>query len=126
VLTAAIDAATVILAAVALAWVADEDRPATIATVALTYFCLATPLFGGSPAKWIIGRRRSIVSTLMKGPAAVAAGWSRGRDAISHVVGSAAVGTDEPAEAPEDRPWISDARRVGPAPRLRVRFKVSR
>jgi hypothetical protein len=84
VLTGAVDAAAVILVAIALAWVADEDRPATIATVALTYFCLATPLFGGSPAKWLIGRHRSIVSVLMKGPAAVAAAWNSSRDAISH------------------------------------------
>ena len=126
-LTAAIDAVTVILIAVAVAWVADQDRPATIASVALAYFCLATPLFGESPAKWIIARYRSILDALAAGPAAVAAVWKRGSDAISHVAGSAdAGGTDESANASEERPWFSDARRIGPAPRLRVRFKVSR
>jgi transcriptional regulator with XRE-family HTH domain len=126
VLTGAVDAAAVILVAIALAWVADEDRPATIATVALTYFCLATPLFGGSPAQWLIGRRRSIREALAKGPAAVIAVWRRSTAAISRVVDGAEGGTNEPADGPETRPWISDARRVGPEPRLRVRFKLSR
>ena len=120
-LIAAIDAGIVILVAVAVAWVADQDRPAAIATVALAYFCLVTPLFGESPMKWIIARRRSIVDALMAGPAAVAALWKRGSDVISHVAG-----TDEPVEEPDTHRWISDARRVGPSPRLRVRFKVSR
>ena len=120
-LMAAIDAGIVLLVAVAAAWVAGQDRPAAIATVALAYFCLVTPLFGESPAKWIIARRRSIVDALMAGPAAVAALWKRGSDVISHVAG-----TDEPVEEPDTHRWISDARRVGPSPRLRVRFKVSR
>ena len=124
-LTAAIDAGMVILVAVAGAWMADQDRLAAIATVALAYFCLATPLFGESPMKWMIARRRSILNALMAGPAAVASAWKRGSDAISRVVGNAG-GTDEPVEEPATPRWISDARRVGPAPRLRVRFKASR
>lgn len=125
-LTAAIDAATVILAALAAARVANEDWPTAIATVALAYFCLATPLIGASPATWIIARRQSILDALMMGPMAAAAALRRGSDVIAHVVGSAGGGTAEAVEGPESPAWISDARRVGPSPRLRVRFKVSR
>lgn len=43
-------------------------------------------------------------------------------DAISKVFASA--GTSEDADAPEMREWVTDARRVGPSPRIRVRIKV--
>jgi len=118
-LAALIDAGTVILAAAALAWVAGMDRPATTAIVALAYFSLATALFGKSPAKWVMSNRRSIVDALAQGGSGIAAAWRRG----AGLLGSA--GTAEPVEQPEMRPWITDAHRVGPAPRLRVRIKVS-
>lgn len=61
---APIDAGAVILVAGALAWVAGMDRPATTAIVALAYFSLATALFGESPAKRAMSRRRSILDAL--------------------------------------------------------------
>ena len=53
-----IDAVTVTLVAAAVAWVRSMDRPTTTAIVALAYFSLATAIFGESPAKWAISRRR--------------------------------------------------------------------
>ena len=115
-----IDAGAVIFVAVALAWVAATDQPATTAIVALAYFSLATALFGESPAKWAMSKGPSIFAALTPGPAAVASAWR----SVADVVGTAD-GTPETGEEPEMRPWITDARRVAPAPRLRVRIKVS-
>ena len=120
-LAAVIDAGTVVFVAAALAWVASTDRSATTAIVALAYFSLATALFGKSPAKWVMSKRRSITDALAQGGLGLAAAWRRG----AGVLGSAGDGTAEPVEQPEMRPWITDAHRVGPAPRLRVRIKVS-
>ena len=120
-LAALIDGGAVILVAAALAWVAATDPSATTAIVALAYFSLATALFGESPAKWAISRGPSIFGALTHGPAALAARWRR----VADVFGTADGGTPEPGEEPEMRPWITDAHRVGPAPRLRVRIKVS-
>lgn len=123
---ALIDAGAVILAAAALAPVAGMDWPAVTAVVALVYFSLATALFGESPAKWAMHKRRSIVGALTQPPAAIAAAWRRSADAISHVFGSADSGTRSPIDEPEVRTWITDARRIGPAPSpLRVRIKAS-
>jgi Helix-turn-helix domain len=102
-----IDAGTVTLLAVAIAWMAGMDRPTTAAIVALVYFSLATALFGESPAKWAISRRRSIIDALTHGTAVVAAAWRRSADAISSVLGSAGTVTPEPPQ------------------RLRVRVKMS-
>jgi transcriptional regulator with XRE-family HTH domain len=96
VLAALIDTGAVLIMAFTLAWVPGIDLAATIAIVALAYFSLATALFGQSPASWTIAKRRSIIDAL----------------------------TPEPAEDQEERPWVTDAHRVGP-PRLRVRIKVS-
>ena len=78
----------------------------TIAAVAVGYFTLGTVLFGESPASWMLAHRDAIVALF--------------------------AAADEPATAEpappsaEERPWMSDATRVGPAPppQLRVRFKV--
>lgn len=43
-------------------------------------------------------------------------------DAISNVLGNSS--TPEETDEPEMRGWVTDARRVGPAPRIRVRIKV--
>lgn len=123
-LAALIDAGAVILVAAALAWVAGMDRPATTAIVALAYFSLATALVGESPVKGAMSRSRPILDMLTEGPAAIAAVWRRGAGEISRAFGSADSGMPEPVEEPEMRPWITDARRVGPAPRLRVRIRV--
>ncbi len=119
-LAALIDGGAVILVAVALAWVAGTDRPATIAIVALVYFSLATAVIGESPAKWAMSRSRGILEALPQGPAALAGAWRR----VADQFGTANSGTPELGEEPEMRPWITDARRVA-APRLRVRIKAS-
>jgi transcriptional regulator with XRE-family HTH domain len=126
-LAAPIDAGAVILVAFALARVAGLDRSAVTAIVALAYFSLATMLIGESPAKWAIARRQAIFDAVKRGPLAGAAAWRHAADAIAHVFPRAEGDTAEPEAEPEVRTWITDARRVGPAPpsRLRVRFKVS-
>ena len=125
---ALIDAGAVILMAAVLARAEGMSWPATTAIVALVYFSLATALFGESPAKWAMSKRRSILEPLTQGPAAIAAACRRGADAISHVFGSADGGTPEPMDEPEVLTWITDARRLGTAtsPPLRVRIKASR
>jgi len=45
--------------------------------------------------------------------------------ALSSVIANAFPATDAPsAKAPDDRPWVSDARRVGPSSGFRVRIKL--
>ena len=119
-LAALIDGGAVILVAVALAWVAGADRPATIAIVSLAYFSLATAVIGESPAKWAMARSRAILEVLPQGRAALAGAWRR----VADQFGTPNSGTPELGEEPEMRPWITDARRVT-ASRLRVRIKVS-
>ena len=82
------------------------DASVTVAAVALAYFSLATVLFGESPAKWMYARREAIVAAF------------KSDEAPSN--------EDQQPSAVEDRPWMSDATRVGPSPppQLRVRFKV--
>lgn len=125
-LAALIDAAGVIFVAAAIAWLADKDQLATTAIFALTYSFLATVVFDESPAKWAIARRRPILDALSQGPAAVAAAWKHGADAMSQAFGSAAGAAPEPEEEPVMHAWVTDARRVSsaPAPRFRVRIKV--
>ena len=123
-LAALCDAGAVVLVAVALAWVAGAAWSTTTAVVALAYFSLATALAGESPATWAIPRRRSILDALMHGPAAIATAWTHASDSMSQLFGNAGGGAPESSEEPASRPWVSDARRVGP-PRLRVRIKLS-
>lgn len=103
-LAASIDATIVVVTAAAIAWVAGIDRPIVTAICALAYFSLATAIFGESPAKWAIPRRAAIASAFRGTPHEQAA--------------------DPDQETDDDRPWLSDAHRVGPS-RLRVRIKVS-
>jgi hypothetical protein len=124
-LAALIDTGAVVLVAAALAWAAGKDQAATTAVFALAYFCLATAIFGESPAKWILSRRRSIADALTRGTTDTLAGLRRGGDAISRLLGSANGSTPEAVEEPEMGDWVTDADRVGPAPRLRVRVKLS-
>jgi transcriptional regulator with XRE-family HTH domain len=125
-LVALIDAGVVLLASGALAWAARTDQLATIASVALTYFSLATAVIGESPAKWVMSRRQSIIDALAKGPTALASAWRRAADATSRVVERVDGVASETTEEPEGRTWITDAHRVAsaPSPRLRVRFKA--
>lgn len=109
-LAAVLDGAAVILVSTALAWVAGIDPLATTAIVAMAYFTLATALFGESPAKYAMTRRAFVREALAP--------------AISSMFGSHETSTPEPEE-PVMREWFTDARRVAPSPRLRVRIKVS-
>jgi len=106
-LAVVIDAGIVSVVAVAIAWMKAFDLPTTAAIVSIIYFSLATALFGESPTKWAFVRRESIIHGLTQGSAAVASAWRRSADTISHLLGGAG------AVAPE------------PAPRLRVRVKLS-
>ena len=45
-------------------------------------------------------------------------------DALTQLFGRAGVSIPEDSDEPEMRAWVTDARRVGPAPRIRVRIKV--
>ena len=94
-ITAALDAATVILISGAIALLSDFSAYAAAGVVALSYFSLSTLLFGESAAKRAISAYRSTPDVT------------------------------EPVADPESSEWITDAYRVAPAPRLRVRFKVS-
>lgn len=102
-----VDAGIVAVLAVAIAWIQGMDGATTAAIVALVYFSLATALVGESPAKWALLRRHSILHALTQGSTMVASSWRRSADTISHLLGSPGGGTPEPA------------------PRLRVRVKLS-
>ena len=119
-----VDAAAIVAAAV-IAWFAGLERPETTAIVGLVYFFLATVLLGESPAKWLLSRRQSILETLRRRPATVAAAWQRGGESIKRLV-ERAHGSAEHVDESEPHTWITDAHGVGPAPsnRLRVRIKV--
>jgi hypothetical protein len=118
-----VDGGAIVFAA-AIAWMAGLDRPETTAIVGLAYFFLATVLLGESPAKWAVSKRGSILDTLRRRPAAIAAAWTTGIDSIKGLFESSEMA--EPEQDPEMPAWISDARRVASAPssRLRVRIKV--
>lgn len=122
-LSATLDA-SIVIALSALAWVAGMDWPATGAIVALAYFSIGTVVFNGSPAGWAISERHSIADAMEHGAGAIALPWKHGVDAMSHVLGDAAHSPHDPAHEPQLRTWITDAHRVGPAPRFRVRIKV--
>ncbi len=101
-LAVVIDAGAVMVVAAALTWVTGMDLAVTTAIIALTYFSLATAIFGESPARWAVSNRQSLLE----------------------LFGSTDDATTEPVEEPESRTWITDARRVAPAQGLRVRIKV--
>lgn len=104
--SAMIDAFVIAVISSIMTFLSGFDASVTVAAVTLAYFSLATVLFGESPAKWMITRRDAIAAAL------------KGDEAAADEV--------QPQPAAEDRPWISDATRVGPSPppQLRVRFKV--
>lgn len=124
---ALIDAATVVFSAMAVAWVADANPWTWIAIVALTYFSLATAWLGESPAKWTMSKAGAILVAMAQASAAGASPWTSGAEAVSHLFKGAEEHVPETPAETETREWISDARRVGPAPssRLRVRIKMS-
>jgi hypothetical protein len=93
---ALIDAGLVIFAAIVISLMTGLGAGPTIAIVALCYFSVATALCGESPVRWAIRQW-----SLLDGPA------------------------EEPAEQADPREWITDAYRVAPEPRLRVRIKMS-
>ena len=69
--------------------------------------------------------RHSIFDALTL-PPAIAAAWRRAAAVMSHLFGSSDEVKTESTDEPEPHAWISDARRVGPPPRIRVRIRVSR
>lgn len=101
-----VDAAVVLASALTISWIARYDRSATIATAALIYYSAGTALFSESPARWAIARRQSIIA------------------AFTQAFASGDASASENVEETEPRKWVTDAYRVGPAPRLRVRLKV--
>ena len=102
IIAATIDAGAVIAVSAAIAWISGISAGAVAAVVALTYYSLSTILFGESAAKRAIAIARSARD---EAPATIA--------------------QPELSESSDSSEWITDAYRVAPAPRLRVRFKVS-
>ena len=96
-IAAALDAGAIIIISAALAWISGFEPMAVAAVVALTYFSLSTILLGESAAK----RALSMQQSMHEEPKPI------------------------PDDGSESNEWITDAYRVAPAPRLRVRFKVS-
>lgn len=82
------------------------DSVVIIAAATLAYFSLSTILFSESAASWMMAHRDAIIAVFKSEDDGVAA--------------------EQPAGSHEERPWISDATRVGPSPppQLRVRFKA--
>jgi hypothetical protein len=70
--------------------------------------------------------RRSSVLDALTIPPAIATAWRFIADAMSQGFGNSAGSALESTEELEPRAWVTDARRVGPRPRIRVRIKVSR
>lgn len=95
---------------------------AVLGIIAMTYFSLGTLVLGGSPAQWV-RERWSLLAALKEIPAFVAGEWKGAVSGIANLIRPGAEAADT-AEEPEQRVWVSDARRVGP-PRLRVRIKMS-
>lgn len=126
-LAAVLDTGAVLAVAVSIAWLAGLDRSTTVALVALTYFSLAHTVFAESPAQWVLTRRGAILDALKLGPSAIVAAWRHCVDAVMHAFdrGRDREGTEYVPDPPAPE-WVSDARRVGPAPtsRLRVRIKL--
>ena len=102
---AAVDGGVIGAISVAAAWVASSDFSIAAAVTAVTYFTLATLLLGETPAAWV---RR----------------WVPTGESPPDTAAELAVQDG----GPDDREWVSDARRVRPRDtpaRLRVRFKTS-
>lgn len=106
-LAAGIDTALVVAVSLALTSMAGIEALPITAIVALAYFGFGTVLLGASPAKYALS------------------GWRPVLDALTLALGGKDAGSTEPTAEPPAREWITDARRVGPPPRLRVRIKVS-
>ena len=78
-----------------------------------------------TPAAPARSGRPPIHDALRRGRTAIAAAWAKSANALTHMFDSAGSATPQPAEEPEPQPWVTDARRVGPA-RLRVRIRLPR
>lgn len=124
VLAAVVDAGVVIFASAALAWLDAFALPTTTAFVAMAYFSVGTTVLGASPGTRAVSGPWSLLDVLRQAPAKVAAAWTGGVYAITHVFAAAGEQRAEHPEDPQDRPWVTDARRVGPPTRLRVRIKL--
>ena len=111
-LAALLDGVFVTAAGILAGWGTGITWPISIAIVALVYYSLATAVFDKSPASWAIARGKSLSA-----PSPVLTAIA---DAWRHVLGR----TDTPTEEPEMEPWITDARRVAPAPSPRFRARI--
>jgi len=114
VLAALLDGTFVTAAGILAGWGTGLNWPISIAIVALAYYSLATAVFDKSPASWAIARGKSLAGAPTPLFAAITDAWR-------HVLGRAdAAQTEEP----EMEPWITDARRVAPAPSPRFRARI--
>jgi hypothetical protein len=114
VLAALIDGGCVTVAGMLAGWSTGISWPLSIAIVALVYFSLATAVFDKSPASWAIAKGKSMAGAPTPVLAAIA-------DALRHVLGRPdATSTEDP----ETQPWVTDARRVAPAPSPRFRARI--
>jgi hypothetical protein len=114
VLAALIDGGLVTVAGILAGWLTGISWPISIAIVALAYFSLATAVLDKSPASWAIAKGKSLVSAPTPVLTTIAA-------ACRQVLGRTdTTGTEDP----EMRPWVTDARRVAPAPSPRFRARI--
>ncbi len=90
-------------------FIADSDAEATTAEVS-------------APPRW------AVIDSFWRGRAAIDAAWTRGSALIARLLPPANDADAGPAEEPGRRPWVTDARRVGPARSrgFRVRVKLPR
>lgn len=123
-LAAISDGVIVWLIALAIAWISGFDVFATVAVVTLAYFSVATVTVGESPSRWVVSQPWLSVASLTHRLKAIAGGSTRAIGEVRQISGwLRREPPEQKAESPDDREWVSDARRVG-EPRLRVRLKV--
>lgn len=122
-LATGIDAAVVLIAAIAAAWATSFDTSTAAAVGAVAYFSLSTLCLGHTPAAWAIAHRHVLPQVLALGVGALAGVWKRRSAVMANVFGKGGADAAPPPEQTSERAWVTDARRVGP-PQLRVRIKV--
>ena len=113
-LAAVIDGGLVTVTGLLAAWGTGINRPLSLAIVALAYFSLATAVLDKSFASWAIAKGKTLVGAPTPLLEAIIA-------ACRQVFG----GTDTAGtEDREIEPWVTDARRVAPAPSARFRARI--
>lgn len=123
---ATFDACIISFASAAAALLTSFEWPSTTAVTAVLYYSAATTIFGESPAMWAWANRQSVVDLLHRA-SAFDFSWRPHLNALRRLLPrEPELREPEPASETGRREWFSDARRVGPAPDRRARFKVSR